>query len=106
MSLQSVLHLQAMLERTQKNVSVRKFSAFLVGDQIAIRQATQDDQSVWNAQPAVASSMSKLQSLGDKFNLAYAADSELYVQSTRRAAKLAIDFLLRQSHAGKRVFHR
>src|SRR5450432_2908190 len=106
MGLQTVLHLQPMLDRTQKNISVRKLCALLVSYQITIRKATQDYQGVRHAQPAVTTPMGQLQSLRDEFNLAYATGPELYVESTCLLSQLvAIDLLLGQPHTGQRVLN-
>src|ERR1700730_9311190 len=55
--LQTMLHLQAMLDHAQEEVGIRKLGALLLGDQIAIGKTTQNDQRMWRAQPAVAAAM-------------------------------------------------
>src|SRR4051812_25255617 len=77
MSLQPVLHLQAVLKLTQKNVGVRKPRALALRNQLAVGQPAQTDERVRSAQPRVAPAEGELQGLGDELDLADPAAAEL-----------------------------
>ena len=100
--LESVLHLQPVLERAQEVVGVGELRAFLFGDEGAVGEPAQAHERVRHAQPVVAATVGQLQRLRDKFDLTDAAAAELDVV-TALLFSLAIDLLFREPDAGERV---
>src|ERR1051326_4044956 len=93
--LQPVLHLQPVLQRAQKAVSIRQLTAFRLRDELAIRQSSKTHQRVRHAQPIIAPAMGQLQRLRNKFNLANPTASELHVVAAL-LLRLPIDLLFRE----------
>src|SRR5258705_2881309 len=58
--LQSVLHLQSMLKRTQERVGLGQIGSLLFSNEIAVGESSQTDQRVSYAQPLVTGAVSQL----------------------------------------------
>ncbi len=101
--LQPVLHLQPVLEGTQKLVSVGKLRVLAFGEQPAFGQPAQAYQSVRRAQPPIAPSKGDLQGLRDEFDFANAAAPKFDVKAHLFQLALAINLLLGQPDVSQRV---
>src|SRR5690242_3698116 len=91
--LQSVLHLQPVLQRPQKVVRIGKFTTLLLRDELPIRKSPETHKRVRHAQPIIAPAMGQLQRLRDELNLANATAPEFHVVTTL-LLRLPIDLLL------------
>src|SRR5947208_2613296 len=103
MGLQSMLHLQTVLECTQEVISVRQLRMLPFTDQISFGEAAESDQSMRRAQPWIAATERKLQRLGDELNLADSATAQLYVVSFFFTLALSIDLVLGGAHICERI---
>ena len=93
MSLQAVLHLQTVFEAAPELISIGQLRVFEFRYQRSIGQARESDQSMRSAQPGVAAAESKLKRLGDKFDFANPAATELYVKAFVATLTLNVDLL-------------
>src|SRR5688572_22351618 len=100
-----MLHLQPMLQRPEKGVSLRQFTPFLWCDELPIRQTPKTHKRVRHAQPIVTTAVRELKRLRNKLNLTNPAPAQLHVETTL-LLRLPIDLLFRQPHTLERETHR
>src|SRR5437773_7327413 len=103
--LESLLHLQPVLQCSQKMVSVRKLLMLSLADQIPVRQTTQRDQGMRRAQPLIAATESNLQCLGNELNLTNSAPAQFHVEALVFPLALEINLLFREPHVVESVGH-
>src|SRR5215831_773610 len=105
MGLQTMLHLQAMLQCSQKLIGVGKLRMFTFGHQAAIGQAPEANQRVRRAQPGIAAAKSELQRLRNKLNFANPPAAEFDIKTLLFSFSLLVDFFSRQANVGQSGTH-
>src|SRR5258708_34431191 len=105
MCLQPMLHLQAVLQRPPKMISLGKLGMLGFSNQPAFGQPAQANQGVRGAQPRIAPSQCNLQSLSDELDFTNAAAAKLDVETLLFTLTLEINFLFCQAHVVERVGH-
>jgi hypothetical protein len=106
MSLQSMFHLQSMLQHSQESISVGQLSAFLIGNEPSIREPSQAYERMGHTKPFVATAMRKLKRLRNEFNLSNPATLQFHIEAIVASAYVPVDLLFGQSHARQSIFNR
>ncbi len=95
MRLALLYHLEAMLNRTQKNIGFAEVAAFLVADQLFATQQLQRLEGISLAQMNIFAGVDQLQGLHEKFDFADSAPAQLKVYlSFAGPGQIAVDLLL------------